>query len=112
MLSWKEDNVKGSAGMTDFATWLQDYGYDRIFRMWKYKRMFTPFEQQEAFSDQSVFDEGASVLIKIRETAELPDGDVWIGYSRVETEVSENIEYVKLSEICLEYHPSDADDTD
>ena len=96
--------------MTDFNTWLLDYGYNRIFRMWKYKRMFTPYQQQKAFSDESQYVDDVATFIKIKEAIELPDGDIMIGYVFCEPEISEYMEYVRLSEIDLAYSPSDEED--
>ena len=39
--------------ITDFENWLLDYG-DRLYRYLVYKKMFTPYEQQQAFEDESV----------------------------------------------------------
>ena len=36
--------------ITDFETWLLHYG-DRLYRYLVYKKMFTPYEQQQAFED-------------------------------------------------------------
>ena len=42
--------------ITDFKTWLLDYG-DRLYRCLVYKKMFTPYEQQHAFEDESVYED-------------------------------------------------------
>ena len=39
----------------DIHTWLSDVGGERVFRMWVFKKMFTPYEQDEKFSDESVY---------------------------------------------------------
>lgn len=96
--------------MMDFETWLLDYGYDRIFRMWKYKKMFTPYEQQKAFFDESRYEDTHAKLVKIKEVAELPDGDLWIGFVEVDEGVALYTTYAKLSEISLEYWPQDEDE--
>lgn len=98
--------------MTDFETWLHDVGYDRIFRVWKYKRMFTPYEQKEAFSDESIYEDDICDYIKIREAIELPDGDILLGLQTIEDSSDledENLylTYCKLSQIELAYNPSD-----
>ena len=41
---------------TNFETWLLNYG-DRIYSYLIYKKMFTPYEQQEAFSDESIYED-------------------------------------------------------
>ena len=40
--------------MTDLETFIHDIGEDTIFRMYKYRRLFTPYEQDKKFSDESV----------------------------------------------------------
>lgn len=98
--------------MTDFETWLHDVGYDRIFRMWRYKIMFTPYEQKEAFSDESIYEDDECDYVKIREAIELPDGDILLGLQTIED--SEDLDdkdsyltYERLSRIELAYNPSD-----
>ena len=85
----------------DFHTWLLDVGYNRIFRMWKYKRMFTPYEQDQKFSDESVFEDDIATHIQIKEAIVLPDKDILIGYHTMGFD--DVIMYDKLSEIYLEY---------
>ena len=38
--------------ITDFETWLLDYG-DRLYRYLVYKKMFTPYEQQQALKTRA-----------------------------------------------------------
>ena len=38
-----------------FAEYLKSLPPDTIFRLWQYKRMFTPYEQEEKFSDESQY---------------------------------------------------------
>ena len=42
--------------MTDFETWLHDFGYDRIFRMLKLRRVgdWTPYEMEQKYIDQAI----------------------------------------------------------
>lgn len=98
--------------MTDFETWLHHIGYDRIFRMWKYKRMFTPYEQKEAFSDESIYEDDTCDYVKIREAIELPDGDILLGLQTIEDssdleDENSYLTYCKLSQIELAYNSSD-----
>lgn len=69
--------------MTDMETWLLDFGYDRIFRMLEYKKIFTPYEQKQKFSDESEFKDTHYTFIKIVECFELPNGEVMIGYREI-----------------------------
>lgn len=98
---------------TDLQTWLLDVGFDRIFRMWEYKRMFTPYEQQKAFMDEDCYVDSHAAFVKICEVIELPDGDVLIGFHRFyDAEDFErdnpSLEYKKLSQIELSYYPEDS----
>ena len=83
--------------MTDFETWLHDFGYDHIFRMLEIRRpgQYTPYEMD-------------------KKAIELPDKDILIGVREIydsesfEKEWDESvIYYKKLSEIELSYFPCD-----
>ena len=43
--------------MTDFETWLHDFGYDHIFRMLEIRRpgQYTPYEIDKKFEDESLY---------------------------------------------------------
>ena len=82
--------------MTDLETWFLDFGSDHIFRL------YDPFS--------------VCVVEKVRinNMIELPNKDVLIEYSVVNSKEDFNAEwgktplrYKKLSEIKLEYHPYD-----
>jgi hypothetical protein len=96
--------------MIDFETWVM-YHSDRVFRYWVYRRMFTPYEQERKYMDETVFEDTHCSYGTIREAVELPDGDVLIGFvdpfDDTVPEDSQNIHYVKLSEISLAYYPRD-----
>lgn len=42
--------------MTDLETWIND-NKDIIFRIARYKRIFTPYEQEKKFIDEDIFEE-------------------------------------------------------
>lgn len=95
--------------MTDFETWVLD-NPDRIYRYWVYKRMFTPYEQEEKFMDESQFVASTCSFGCIREAIELPDGDILLGFVDPEdydTDRDLYIAYHKLSDINLAFSPSD-----
>ena len=98
--------------MTDMETWLLDFGYDRIFRMLEYKKLFTPYEQEQKFSDESEFKDTHYTFIKIVECFELPNGEVMIGYREIiewadlENE-PDKIDYRNLKDIQLSYFTQD-----
>jgi hypothetical protein len=43
--------------MTDFETWLHDFGYDHILRMLEIRRpgQYTPYEMDRKFEDESLY---------------------------------------------------------
>ena len=90
----------------DIHTWLSDVGEDRVFRMWVFKKMFTPYEQDEKFSDESIYVDDICKYVMIKEIIELPDGDLLIGFQDTDND-NLYLEYFKLSEIRLDYRPED-----
>ena len=93
----------------DIHTWLSDVGEERVFRMWVFKKMFTPYEQDEKFSDESVYVDDICKYVMIKELIELPDGDLLIGFQDTDDIDSDNLylKYYKLSEIRLDYCQND-----
>ena len=93
----------------DIHTWLSDVGQERVFRMWIFKKMFTPYEQDEKFSDESVYVDDICKYVMIKELIELPDGDLLIGFQDTDDIDSDNLylKYYKLSEIRLDYCQND-----
>ena len=84
--------------MTDFETWMNDYGFNRIFRLYLHKS--SPIEMQHFH------------FVVIKEVIELPDKDVFIGFQEIASweELSDEepvITYEKLSNIKLKYFPID-----
>ena len=94
--------------ITDMETWLSDYG-DRLYRYLVYKKMFTPYEQQKAFSDESIFEDDHYELCKIEEAIDLGNGDWLLGLRDLDYDGSVYgiIHYYKLSEIQLSYFEND-----
>ena len=82
---------------------------ERVFRMWVFKKMFTPYEQDEKFLDESVYVDDTCKFVIIKEMIELPDGDLLIGFQDADDADSDNLylKYYKLSEIRLDYCQSD-----
>ena len=74
------------------------------FRFWVYRRVYTPYEQSNKFSDESWFEDPICKTAYVRECYELPDGDILLGFVDVEYSEDEDkcVEYYKLSEIRLE----------
>lgn len=91
--------------ITDLETWLIDND-ERIYRYLVYKRMFTPYEQREAFEDETQFEESTYTFAKISEAIDLGGGDWLLGLTEVDPDTLESYsytEYYKLNEIRLAY---------
>lgn len=68
--------------------------------------MFTPYEQREAFEDETQFEESTYTLAKISEVIDLGGGDWLLGLTDVDPDTLESYpytEYYKLNEIRLAY---------
>ena len=94
--------------ITDFETWFLDYG-DRLYRYLVYKKVFTPYEQQHAFVDESTYEDSHYELCKIEEAIELRNGDWFLGLRTIgeDGKVYGMIHYYKLSEIRLAFFEND-----
>ena len=103
--------------MTDFETFVHDNS-DTIFRYFKYKKVWTPYELDKKYSDESMYENGGyAELAYIRQAIELPDGDVLLKmehtyepddmYDEPDEDHNTIYEYVKLSEISLEEFSKD-----
>ena len=98
--------------MTDFETWVLDHK-DRIYRYWVHRRIFTPYEQEQKFTDESCFVCNECSFGCIKEAVELPDGDILLGFidpADYGTSIDGYIDFYKLSEIHLEYSPLDKEE--
>jgi hypothetical protein len=94
--------------ITDFETWLLDHG-DRLYRYLVYKRIFTPYEQQNAFVDESAYEDSHYNLCKIEEAIDLGLGEWLLGLRTVgeDGKLYGMIHYYKLSEIRLALFEND-----
>lgn len=82
-----------------FAEYLQSLPPNTVFRMWEYKRMFTPYEQAEKFSDEGLYVNDKCEFVYVKGAITLPDGDLLLAVSPVD--LKGYVEYHKLSEIAL-----------
>ena len=98
--------IKIADSWGDIHTWLSDVGEERVFRMWVFKKMFTPYEQDEKFSDESVYVDDTCKFVMIWELIDLPYGDLLIGFQDTDSD-NLYLEYYKLSEIRLDYYQND-----
>lgn len=83
-----------------FSEYLKSLSENTIFRMWEYKRMFTPYEQEQKFSDESLYVNDECDYVRILDVITLPDGDLLLATTYAYGEGS-YISYHKLSEISL-----------
>lgn len=94
--------------VTDMETWLLDYG-DRVYRYLVYKKMFTPYEEKNAFSDESVYEDTYYTTCTIEEAIDLGNGEWLLGLHTVDDDRKPCgiIHYYKLSEIQLSLFDDD-----
>ena len=62
----------------DIQTYVRN-NQDTIYRLWKYKKVFTPYEIDSRFEDESIFEEDTCEFVKIEEVICLPN-DVLIKF--------------------------------
>lgn len=90
--------------MTDLETFILDNS-DTIFRYLVYKRVYTPYEQDKKYSDESIYEDGGMyTYARINTAIELPDGDVLLGFNEVDPDTHRPFStehFFKLSEIKL-----------
>ena len=95
--------------ITDIETWLTDLEEGTLFRYGVYRRMFTPYEMQKAFSDESVYEDDHYSLCLIEDAVDLGGGEWLLGLRDVDYsgEIYQVKHYFKLSEIRLSYFDID-----
>ena len=87
-----------------FDKWLEVHK-DDCFRYWVHKIMFTPYEIEQKFEDESCFEDDTCSYGYIVDHVVLPDNDIMIGLS--ESKDGKYISYYKLSAIDLALSSSD-----
>lgn len=93
--------------ITDMETWLLDND-DRIFRYLVYKKLFTPYEQEKKYSDESQFEDTHFRFAFIEEAVKIGPGEWLIGFREIiDGEICDNVDYHKLSDIQLSFYDSD-----
>lgn len=104
--------------ITNIGTWVHDMsGCNKIFRFLVYKKVYTPYEQENKFSDESEYENGGywkfglitnaieipnDVLLEIEEMTQY---DEFKPFEPLNRKV-----YFKLSDIRLEYWEDDNQD--
>ena len=85
----------------------------RIYRYWVYRRMFTPYEQKQAYMDESFFEQSQALFGVVREVVPLPNGDLLLGIADITEDESElSADNHRLSDLQLMYMPLDAQELD
>ena len=84
----------------DFKCWVENSAKDKVFRLNIYSK--NPDNDRE-FRDCDIF-------VKISDVIPLPDGDFLIWFQNLEQGDAEYYESHKLSEIQLEYCPTDVNE--
>ena len=92
-----------------FGEYLKTLPSNTVFRLWEYKRMFTPYEQAEKFIDQSIYKDEICDYVIIKDVINLPNGDLLLAMTYPNSD-SKYISYYKLSEIALAKSESDMED--
>ena len=90
-----------------FKEWLEVHK-DDCFRYWVHKIMFTPYEVEEKFEDQSCLEDTEASFGYIVDYIVLPDNDILLGL-REDKEYGYTT-YKKLSEIDLALSDKDNED--
>lgn len=81
---------------------------NNIFRIAIYKRIFTPYEIENKFTDESIYEEYK--CCKIEQVIKINEDDYLLSCHGVDIsmgEIFDTIEFYKLSEIRLSYNPND-----
>lgn len=110
------DITEKTYGITDIGTWWNDEAKNKVFRYLTYKKVYTPYEQDKKFMDESMFEDDYHFGI-ISNIMEIPN-DILIefddGYFDCETSNVFQFTgikiYKKLSDISLEQFEKDNKD--
>ena len=90
-----------------FKEWLEVHK-DDSFRYWVHKIMFTPYEVEEKFEDESRLEDTTCSFGYIVDYVVLPDNDILLGLS--DSKDGDYISYYKLSAIELALCESDKEE--
>lgn len=73
----------------DLNGWIEKYK-NTIFRMFEYKKIWTPYEMDQKFMDESEFKNDHSTLVKVKEAVTLPNGEILLKLRDVDDEENED----------------------
>lgn len=94
-----------------FAKYLKSLPENTIFRLWRLKHIFTPFEQDVKDEYQSIYEDEVCKKVHILDALDLPDGDMLLAVHDIEHSDG-YIEYFKLSNVELARTNKDNDKED
>lgn len=92
----------------NFPEWVLAHA-ENIFCYMVYKHIYTPHEQQMAYTDESQFEDGFHFDTGfIREVVDIGNGEWLVGIEQVfdDGEMLGHIDYIRLSDLRLMYYPS------
>ena len=101
---------------TDLDTWMLDNSDERIFRVWKYKKVFTPLEQDKKYIDQSMFEDERAKFCWLDEVIEMGGRRFMFGFRHAELALMHAhgdlnspapIIYMMDGEFTMEYYEND-----
>lgn len=101
---------------TDLDTWMCDNADERLFRVWKYKKVFTPYEMDKKFVDESPYEDDVCMYAWLDEVVEFENKRIMFGFRDAtsaamfeygELEFEPNIVYMMDGEFSMEYYPGD-----
>lgn len=100
--------------VTDFATWMLENGFDRVFRLLEKRRPgdWTPYEMEQKFVDESQYVSSEYRFVKIVEAVEL-NNDIMLGcidildWEDIDNTEKKPIHYYLFSNIELSFFPGD-----
>lgn len=78
--------------------WLRNH-QGEVFRYWTYRKVFTPYEVDQKFTDESVFEDSYASFGYLNEVIDLKNGDYLLGFQQ--KDLPDYMEYRRLSEISL-----------
>ena len=73
----------------DLNSWIEKYK-NTVFRMFEYKKIWTPYEMEQKFMDETEFKTDRSTLVKVKEAVTLPNGEVLLKLRDVDDEEDED----------------------
>lgn len=101
---------------TDLDTWMCDNANERVFRVWRYKKIFTPREMDAKYVDQSPYEDDTAQLMWLDEVIELGGGRFMFGFRDAEWAAQYDngdisspapIEYFMDGEFVMQYFEDD-----